>query len=191
MLIAFEGIDNVGKSTQIRMLADRLDHAGLQPVISNAFDSTVASLARSQFTKASPAVKSLLFAADRHQRLEDVVGPALASGRVVLLDRWTLSTEAYRAAEDFPIDYVRNVNALLPKPDCILLFELDPEEAWHRGEAIGDFPPYRRDFMSKVAVAFRRLAPVGTVIVDASPPAEDVAEVVAQTVFSRVAASGT
>lgn len=184
VLVAFEGIDGAGKSTQVKILAESLRRAGIAVAISRSMSSTLAVAARSEFLDSSPDVKTLLFTADRIQRLEQQILPAFREGvEVVLLDRWTLSTEAYRVAEGRPLDYIRAANAVVPPADVTLVFKMDPEAAWRRGEAVGELPPYRREVMALVAAAFETVAPSGAVFVDAARPIEVVAETVADAVM--------
>src|ERR1700719_2454430 len=77
IFITFEGIDGSGKTTQLRLLSDRLRNAGrnVQP---------------------TPRAELLLYFASRAQNVEEVIRPALAAGQIVLCDRFTDSTLAYQ-----------------------------------------------------------------------------------------------
>ena len=108
MFISFEGLDGSGKTTQLRLLAASLTAAGQQVVtlrqpggtvlgdrirallLDSRTDTTVGGIA--------PEAEMALMFADRAQSLAQIIRPALASGAVVLCDRYTDSSEAYQGA---------------------------------------------------------------------------------------------
>lgn len=100
-LIAFEGADGVGKSTQVGRLAAWLAGAGRAVrVVREPGGTPVGEAIRHVLLQPELAMASLtetlLFVAARHELVEQVVRPALAQGTVVLADRFTLSTVAYQ-----------------------------------------------------------------------------------------------
>lgn len=102
-LIAFEGIDGTGKSTQIKMLADRLTAEGLSVLSTREpTDGTFGKKIRELFVsreKVSPDEELALFMDDRREHVTSVIEPALAKGMIVLTDRYYFSTAAYQGAE--------------------------------------------------------------------------------------------
>lgn len=100
--ITFEGIDGCGKSTQARLLAERLKAAGL-PVLETREPGGTAIgrglrqvLLDDAHQGMHPQCELLLYLADRLQHLEECVGPALRQGRTVICDRFHDATEAYQ-----------------------------------------------------------------------------------------------
>ena len=93
LLVAFEGIDNAGKTTQVKLVADWLKSCGWSTLISLEMRTGIGESFRAEFEigKLSPRIKALLFAADRYYRLENEIIPALDQGAIVLADRWYLS----------------------------------------------------------------------------------------------------
>lgn len=96
-LIALEGIDGSGKSTQARLLADALGALRTH----EPGDSSIGPMLRSVLldpgdTALSPRAEALLMAADRAQHVAEIVEPALVSGRWVVTDRFSASTLAYQ-----------------------------------------------------------------------------------------------
>jgi dTMP kinase len=98
--IVFEGLDGSGKSTQLHMYAQRLRDRGVdcmtteEPCGSTGLAHVIANRAASG---ATPEELALLFAADRRAHLTLYIEPALAAGKVVLCDRYVLSSYAYQA----------------------------------------------------------------------------------------------
>lgn len=99
LLIVFEGIDNAGKTTQIKVVADRLLSQGKRVHLSQEMRTGIGQCFKTEFEagKLCPKVKALLFAADRYHRLETDIIPVLKQGAIVLADRWALSSLVYRS----------------------------------------------------------------------------------------------
>ncbi|MDP3044040.1 MAG: dTMP kinase, partial [Bacillota bacterium] len=100
--IVFEGIDGVGKTTQINLLQDRLTAAGLRVLVTREPGGTRLGeiirgvLLNPVHSEMAPETESLLYVAARAQFVREVVRPALADGMVVLSDRYADSTLAYQ-----------------------------------------------------------------------------------------------
>lgn len=133
MLIAFEGPDRAGKSTQCRLLADKLRAAGVDvqvfafPKRSTRVGQLLDEHLRDSGQGALPAQAShLLFAANRWE-LENDISAALRRGTVVLVDRYVASGTAYSAAQNLPRTWCEAADQGLPLPDRTILFHLkDP-----------------------------------------------------------------
>ena len=101
-LIVLEGAEGVGKSTQIGRLASRLRSDGHQVVSvrepgSTLFGDGVRRLLLESDLHIVPRAEALLFMSSRAQLVDEVMRPAIASGTIVLADRFFLSTYAYQA----------------------------------------------------------------------------------------------
>ena len=143
MFITFEGPEGAGKTTQVRRLADALRADGLSVVetyepggtpIGEAIRSLL--LTTDSRCRITSRAEVLLFAAARAQLVDEVIGPALAKGDVVLCDRFSDSTIAYQVGgRGLPFD---EVSALLGfatsglKPDVTFLLDLDVTEGLSR-----------------------------------------------------------
>jgi dTMP kinase len=143
--ITFEGGEGCGKSTQIRLLADRLRAIGKDVLLTREPGGTVLaekirSLVREE-TDDPPnsCAETLLFLASRAQVVENVIRPALASGTWVLCDRFADSTFAYQGyGRGLNLDELRKLNAFATGglvPDRTILLNVTPEVSAKRMRA--------------------------------------------------------
>ena len=98
-----------------------------------------------------------LFVADRDEHVRRVIGPALAEGRVVICDRYYLSTVAYQGANGMDIDLIMDKNKSFPVPDLAVILEIEPAESIfrirnHRNEKPNTFE--EESNLQKVAAIF-------------------------------------
>ena len=159
VLITFEGVEGSGKSTQCRLLAQRLASRGVDVVSTSEPDGTALGTAIRTLFEADgpppmPLTQAFLFMAARHQHVTQVVRPALERGAVVLSDRYTDATMAYQGAgQGLALETVRDLNALATGgvlPDLTLVLDLDPAAGMAR---IGG---RRLDAFERMDLAFHR-----------------------------------
>lgn len=140
--ITFEGIDGCGKTTQLRMLAQRLRDRGLDVV--ETVEPGGTSIGR-QIRKIlldpanadlQPRAELLLYFASRAQNVEEVIRPALEAGRTVLCDRFTDSTLVYQGCgRGLDTEVVRELDRIACrglKPDVTILIDIDLETSLAR-----------------------------------------------------------
>jgi dTMP kinase len=138
VFITFEGIDGCGKSTQLRLLADKLKARGL-PVISTRepggtpLGKKLRAALLDVSERVDPLTELLVFAADRAQHVRMHLRPALEQNQVVLSDRYADATVAYQGAgRGFDPKLIGEIVELATgglKPDLTLLFDLSVPES--------------------------------------------------------------
>jgi dTMP kinase len=170
MLIALEGPEGAGKSTQVARLAEWLRETGRDPLVTREPGGTaVAEQVRRVLLESEslPAITELLLMlASRSALVDAVIRPALDAGRVVVTDRFHLSTLAYQAyGRELPLDEVEAMNRFATgglEPDITIVLEVDPETGARRkaGDAGGPDRIERAGdaFHRRVAEAYRLLA---------------------------------
>ncbi len=146
--ITFEGGEGSGKSTQIRILGERLQQSGRklrltrEPGGTPEGEAVRALLVSGDVGRWTAKAEALLNYAAREQHLVQVIRPALAEGAVVLCDRFMDSTRAYQGhaggcAMAF-IDALEHEIVGATRPDLTLIFDLDPEAGLKRARERGD-----------------------------------------------------
>lgn len=199
VLITFEGGEGVGKSTQIRLLAERLLALGHDVTVSREPGGTPGAeairhvlLDQGALESFGPASEALLFAAARSDHVEQVIGPALARGDIVLIDRFMDSTRVYQGMSG---DLDKGFMAALERvaihgrpPDLTIILDLDPQIGLARANARrGADQAQDRFEKEKLAVhearrtAFRQIVadePDRCRLVDAGGDAEAIAEMI-------------
>jgi dTMP kinase len=143
-LLVLEGIDGAGKSTLQRRLAEWCREKGRVVVTSREPTDGAHGQALRESAKTgrlSIEREMELFLADRREHVEQVIGPALECGDVVILDRYYFSTAAYQGARGIdPTAIIAANEAFAPVPDLVLLLDLDPSAGHARIGARGGIP---------------------------------------------------
>jgi dTMP kinase len=167
-LIVFEGAEGAGKTTQIKRLAERLAQAGIPCVAVREPGGTpvgdaIREILLDREWHVTDATEALLFMASRAELIAREIRPALGAGKVVLLDRFFLSTYAYQiAGRGLPEPEVRAANSLATGglvPDFTLLLDIPAEEGLARADARGDRDRMEKsgaEFHDQVGKAFRK-----------------------------------
>jgi dTMP kinase len=184
ILVALEGLDGCGKTTQAARIGEALRARGRDVVLTREpsdgpIGRKIRELARGRGEV--PAVQQLqLFTDDRRQHVAQVIAPALAAGRTVITDRYFLSTVAYQGARGLPWREILSANeAEFPAPDLALIFELPVALGLARARARGGAPDLlfeRADYLAEVSAIFAAIDRPYVARVDASGSADAVGE---------------
>nr|WP_155139186.1 dTMP kinase [Roseibium sp. RKSG952] len=143
MFLTFEGIDGSGKSTQARLLAEHLQEAGHEVVLTREpGGSPGAEEIRRLVLEGDPdrwsaETEILLFTAARRDHLERTIEPALDAGKVVICDRFADSTRMYQGLSRGDLrGIVDQLHSLMigREPDMTLLIDMDPETGLSRAK---------------------------------------------------------
>ena len=144
VLIAFEGIDGTGKSTQCRIFSELLNKKKITNEIfaeptKGKWGMKIRQLLTEGRKEISPEEELEWFVNDRKEDVENNIQPALNAGKVVLMDRYYFSTAAYQGALGFNPEQITIDNEkFAPKPDRVLIFHNPPEKSIERIESSRD-----------------------------------------------------
>ena len=159
--VVLEGPEGSGKSTLVGPLAERMRVSGVDPLVVREPGSTrAAEIARQALLDpehpVGPLAELFLYLAARADLVQSTIRPALDAGRVVLSDRFALSTEAYQmAGRGLDPALVRAGNQAATggvRPDLTLILDLAPELGQARQLAAGK----RQDRLDRESVDFHR-----------------------------------
>jgi dTMP kinase len=162
LLIVLEGIDGSGKTTQARSLLRRLRRRGRTAAFFR--EPTRGRWGREIRRKAAtagsltPEEELDLFVRDRRENVERNLRPALAEGKVVVLDRYYFSTIAYQGAKGIDTGRIRRLNeTFAAKPDLVVILDVDARQGLSRiaNRKRKDELFEREDYLVRVAQIFR------------------------------------
>lgn len=158
MFIAFEGIDGSGKTTQAKLLTDRLTQSNIPHILTREPGSTehgkllLEALLRNGI---DPMAELLIFCADRAQHYRDVINPALAKGEWVISDRSLFSTIVYNGyGMGMDLDLIKRIHqAIAVPPDLVIWLDVPLQIARENRENRGSLDRLDRrsdEFLSRV-----------------------------------------
>ncbi len=207
MFITLEGPDGSGKSTQIRLLYERLVAAGYDVLLTREPGGTpigdqvrqVLHDLKNQEMAAEAEI--LLYSASRAQLVAQVIRPELAAGRIVLCDRYADSTMAYQGyGRGLDLEALSAITAFATgslKPDLTVLLDVSVETGLSRRKTGGGewnrMDQQTLDFHRRTRAGYHALAaaePDRWTVVDASGTEDEVAAAVWSVVNSALRARG-
>ena len=182
VLVNLEGIDGCGKSTQSKLLLEKLEGEGEKVIILK--EPTKRPHGQKLWDvlhgkrKATNEEILELFVLDRIQHVEEKIQPALDDGTVILMDRYYYSSMAYQVAGGIDVEEIREKHAFAPKPDIVLIFDLPVSIALERVKGHSDADEFEKEeHLEKVRVAYLDLENDPLVrIVDATRTPEGIFE---------------
>jgi dTMP kinase len=211
LFITLEGLDGSGKTTQIKRLAAWMQKRGIATVVTRQPGGTAtgdrirALLLDSGSTPLAPMTEMALMFADRAQAIAEVIEPALASGRVVLCDRFTDSTEAYqgggRELGSAPVLELHRLICGNLQPDLTLLLlppllaslararRRNEKHAAKTGQDENRFEQEQSEFFRRVWEKYREIArrePDRVVLIEGNLSIEEAYEQIVEAVSERL-----
>ena len=166
--ITFEGGEGVGKTTQLKLVADELRKKGYDVVETREPGGTTLGekireiLLKGDVDKMSPMTEALLFTAVRADHVEKVIKPAVTAGKIVLCDRYVDTTYAYQGyAHGLGIDKMKDLYDLAIgdfKPNLTIIFDIDPKKSHGHLTEMNRFENMGNEWLSKGLQGFRESA---------------------------------
>lgn len=162
--IVFEGLDGSGESTQVEMLSRYLNGEGWNTVLGK--EPTITSQAGLEIAEVLTHKKTMgaqqlqeLFVEDRKEHLQNLILPAVQSGKIVVEDRYILSTLAFGSI-DCPLEWLWQINRDLPWPDITFILKVRPATSLERIKRRGKPKEFfeKEGKLRKVAETYDKLA---------------------------------
>lgn len=183
ILIAFEGIDGAGKSTQARKLSQYLKDKGYQSILLHEPSNSRYGLKLKESAlngRHDPHEELKYFIEDRKLDVQNNIKPALEANKIVIMDRYYFSTIAYQGAAEINIDHIRKLNEkFAPRPDLTIILDVAPTIGLsriqnHRNDSPNHFE--KREYLEKVRQFFKKMEDPSVQIIDGARDVNKVSE---------------
>lgn len=187
LFIVLEGPDKSGKSTQAKLIVQAFQKLGREVVHTRepggtSFAEEIRRILLSKDHQVDPVAELLLYEASRAQHTAETIRPALKAGKVVVCERYTLSTVVYQGyARGLDMKLVERANEIATgglKPDLTIVLDIPAGEFDTRdtGRALDRMESEPESFRRKVREGYRKLAPKDALVVDGRLPVEKILE---------------
>lgn len=179
-LIVFEGIDGSGKSTQAKLLSEKLNTLGFNSEYT--FEPTnreYGQKLRDSFSSNRLTIDEELnlFILDRKMHIEYDISPWLECGKVVVLDRYYYSSIAYQGARGYDIEKIKSLHAdFIIEPDLVFIFNFEIDECLKRIEVSRGVTNLleNKSYLEKVDLIFKKFQGNKFIHIDASLSIEEI-----------------
>ena len=197
ILIAFEGIDGSGKTTQINKVAEYLRELNYPVTVTHEpnpyspYSQLIQQKVKKQREQISPEQELEWYTEDRRWDLENNILPAIEKKELVLVDRYYMSSAAYQGAlEVFTLDYVLAKNSFARRPDLWIILDVAVKLGQARlkmRDKRNDDQLEKAEYQKKVLVNYQRLSEMdvgGQVVwIDASIEEAQLTQVIGQVII--------
>lgn len=187
MFFSFDGIDGVGKSTQVKLFVQWLQERGAEVVQCRDPGSTPLGeairkiLLNHDEARVDQYAEMLLYMAARAQMVAELIKPALQAGKTVVCDRYLLANVAYQAyGAGLPVDEVKAVGKVAIQqigPDVTFVLDIDPRAVAERFQTLDRMESRGLEFQQRVREGFLReaaLNPAKFPVIDAAASIESI-----------------
>jgi len=134
--VCIEGLDGCGKTTQAKLLVEKLQRSYNAMYTAEPSDSKIGDFIRKSILygekRSTSLAEALLFAADRVEHVENEVLPALRQGKLVISDRYVYSSLAYQGAAGLSLEWIQNINQYALRPELAIFIDVDPRAVMQR-----------------------------------------------------------
>lgn len=182
-LIALEGPDGCGKSTQKTLLAEWLKSEGYSvKTTAEPTDNQIGQIIRHALNgnlDISLETEALLFASDRAQHVYDFIQPNLEKGNIVITGRYIYSSLAYQTSRGLPKKWVECINRPAIEPDITIFIDIPPEVGKERTNSTNKPDEFEKDveLQKKVRRTYIELAKEkGSPVIDGTKSKEKIHE---------------
>jgi dTMP kinase len=190
-LVAFEGIDGAGKTTQAHFLQEAIQQNGIAAIRTK--EPTTGQygqiLRDSALTGRLSADEELeYFIKDRQEHVSSKIQPALEAGQVVIIDRYYFSTAAYQGCRGLdPAKLIARNETFAPEPDLLFLLDLEPRIGLERIRTRGDRANHfeKTDTLTKAREIFLAIEKPYKVVVNATQSSDAVRKIVLDQFWTR------
>ncbi|MGO8805378.1 MAG: dTMP kinase [Candidatus Bathyarchaeia archaeon] len=136
VFICVEGLDGSGKTTQAKILTERLSKSHTAVYTAEPSQGKTGTYIREcclyEDKRLPLESEALLFAADRIEHVDNEIKPALAEGKVVICDRYIYSSYAYQGSAGLNLGWIKKINSFALKPDYAIFIDVPPERVLER-----------------------------------------------------------
>lgn len=155
--IVFEGLDGSGQSTQAGLLKEFLSENGFNAILTKepTLDSEAGKKIRkilNKEIKVSPSQLQELMVQDRREHLEKVIIPALEEGKIVISDRYFLSTFAFGVSDGLDLEWLIEMNNQFLYPDIIFLLKVKGSIHLFSLQHLGPICSFNSGYLNKLSV---------------------------------------
>jgi dTMP kinase len=134
--ICIEGLDGSGKTTQAKLLTQKLRKSHNAVYTTEPSRGKIGTFIRERCLygekRLSSIIEALLFAADRIEHVETEVLPALHQGKLVISDRYLYSSLAYQGAAGLSLEWIEKINEHALQPDLAVFIDVDLKTVMNR-----------------------------------------------------------
>jgi dTMP kinase len=191
VLIAFEGIDGAGKTTQAEVLRENLTNRGYKVVLLHEPTNSPPGrkVKESAFNgRHNPEEELTYFIEDRKVDVERNIRPALTDRKIVIMDRYYFSTIAYQGALGIDASTIRKLNEdFAPKPDLTILLDIAPTIGLSRKRRMQNSTPNhfeREHYLTNVRKIFLSITDRSVQVVDAARERDDISREILNAVLN-------